>query len=146
MARSSSNEKITSELRGNTLRAYWALLRSENGVMGVRELQRKLGFSSPGLAAYHLNKLRELGLVVEEGGDYRIVREVKVGVLEQFIRLGTFMLPRYVLYATMFTTLLIFFLSQLREFNFYSLFALVFGVLGTLILWYEALRVWKQRP
>lgn len=138
--------KIASELKGNTLRAYWALLRSKDGVMGVRELQRKLGFSSPALAAYHLNKLVGLGLVVEERGDYRILREVKVGILEQFVKLGTFMLPRYVLYATMFTTLLVFFVSQLREFNFYSYFALIFGALGTSILWYETVRVWKQRP
>jgi len=36
-------EKIASELRGNTLRAYWALLNSEDRFVGVRELQRKLG-------------------------------------------------------------------------------------------------------
>jgi len=139
-------EKIASELKGNTLRVYWALLNSENSVMGVRELQRELGFSSPALATYHLNKLEDLGLVVKERGDYRLVREVKVGILKQFIKLGAFMLPRYVLYATMFTTLLVFFLSQLKEFSFYSVFALIFGVLSTVILWYETIRVWRQKP
>ena len=146
MATSFDDEKIVSELKGNTLRAYWALLSSENGIMGVRELQRKLGFSSPALAAYHLKKLEELGLVTEERGDYRVIREVKVGILEQFIKLGTFMLPRYVFYATLFTTLLTFFISQLKELNFYSFFGLTFGILGTLILWYETVRVWRQKP
>ncbi len=146
MASSFDDEKVASELKGNTLRAYWALLSSGNGVIGVRELQRKLGFSSPALASYHLNKLEDLGLVVKERGDYRLVREVKVEILKQFIRLGTFMLPRHVLYATMFTTLLVFFVSQLKELNFYSIFALVFGVLGTVILWYESIRVWRQKP
>ncbi len=140
------DEKIASELKGNTLRAYWALLNSENEVIGVRELQRQLGFSSPALASYHLNKLEDLGLVVKERGDYRLVREVKVGILKQFIKLGTFMLPRYALYATMFTTLLVFFVSQLKEFSFYSVFALIFGVLGTVILWYETIRIWRQKP
>jgi len=139
-------EKIASELRGNTLRVYWALLNSGNGVMGVRELSKKLGFSSTALASYHLNKLEDLGLVVNERGDYQLVREVKVGILKQFIKLGTFMLPRYVLYATIFTTLIVFFISRLKEFSFYSVFALVFGVLGTIILWYETFRVWRQRP
>ena len=139
-------KKIASELKGNTLLVYWELLKSSDSLIGVRELQRKVGFSSPALAAYHLNKLMEMGLVVKEGGDYRLVREVKVGVLKQFVKLGTFMLPRYVLYATLFTTLLIFFISQLREFNFYSTFALIFGVLGTAILWYETVRVLKQKP
>jgi len=146
MVKSLNDEKIASELKGNTLRAYWALLNSENGVIGVRELQRTLGFSSPALAAYHLNKLQNLGLVIEERGDYRLVREVKVGILKQFIKLGAFMLPRYVLYATMFTTLLVFFLSQLKEINFYSIFALIFGVLGTAILWYETVKVWRLKP
>jgi DNA-binding transcriptional ArsR family regulator len=146
MVSSFDDEKIASELKGNTLRAYWALLNSENEVIGVRELQRQLGFSSPALAAYHLNKLEDLGLVVKERGDYRLVREVKVGILKQFIKLGTFMLPRYALYATMFTTLLVFFVSQLKEFSFYSVFALIFGVLGTVILWYETVRIWRQKP
>ena len=140
------DEKMASELKGNTLRAYWALLNAKDGVIGVRELQRQLGFSSPALAAYHLNKLEELELAVNERGDYRLIREVKVGVLKQFIRLGAFLLPRYVLYATMFTTLLVYFFSQLKEFSFYSMFALMFGVLGTVILWYETIRVWRQKP
>ena len=146
MSSTSEDEKILSELKGNTLRVYWALLKSENGVMGVRELQRKLGFSSPALSAYHLKKLEDLKLVAEERGDYRVLREIKVGILEQFIKLGTFMLPRYIFYATLFTTLLIFFISQLKALNFYSIFGLIFGILGTSILWYETLRVWRQKP
>jgi hypothetical protein len=137
---------MASELKGNTLRTYWALLNAKEGVIGVRELQRQLGFSSPALAAYHLNKLEELELAVNERGDYRLIREVKVGVLKQFIRLGAFLLPRYVLYATMFTTLLVYFSSQLKELSFYSMFALLFGILGTAILWYETIRVWRQKP
>jgi hypothetical protein len=141
-------ETITSELKGNTLRAYWALLNSKDGMIGVRELQRQLGFSSPTLAAYHLNKLVELELVVKERGNYRLEREVKVGVLKQFIKIGTFLLPRYVLYATMFTILLIFFLTQLgqRGLSFYSNFALILAILSTVIAWYETIRVWMQKP
>jgi hypothetical protein len=122
------DETIASQLRGNTLRVYWILLNSEDGVIGVRELQRRLDFSSPALAAYHLNKLEGLGLVAKERGNYRLVREVRVGILKQFIKLGTFMLPRYILYAILFTTLLVFFVSQFNEISFYSVFALVFGV------------------
>jgi hypothetical protein len=140
------DEMIISELKGNTLRAYWALMNAKDGVLGVRELQRRLGFSSPALASYHLNKLADMKLVVKERGDYRLVREVKVGVLKQFIKLGTFLLPRYVLYATMFTTLLIYLLFNFGEFTFYSALALVLGVLGTVIFWYETVRVWRQRP
>jgi DNA-binding transcriptional ArsR family regulator len=139
-------EKIISELKGNTLRVYWALLNSKDGIIGVRELQRKLGFSSPGLASYHLNKLSEMKLVEKERGDYRLIREVRVGVLKQFIKLGTFLLPRYVLYSTMFTTLLLFLITQIKELNFYSSFALILGLLSSVISWYESIRIWRQKP
>jgi DNA-binding transcriptional ArsR family regulator len=139
-------ERLASNLRGNTLRAYWVLLDSPDGIIGPRELQRRLGFSSPALASYHLNKLRDMGLVAHERGDYRLVREVRVGVLKQFIKLGTYLLPRYVLYATMFTTLLIYLVVNLREFTFYSALAFILGALGTVIFWYETIRVWRQKP
>jgi DNA-binding transcriptional ArsR family regulator len=139
-------EKIESELRGNTLRVYWMLLRSKSNSVGVREVQRQLSFSSPALASYHLSRLVELGLVEEKNGEYYLIREVRVGVLRQFTKFGSVMLPRYVLYATMWTTLFSYFLTQLRDMNFYSTFAFIFGLLGTIIFWYETLRVWRQRP
>ena len=140
------DDKIESELKGNTLRVYWTLLKSQSGTTGVREVQRTLGFSSPALASYHLTKLEELGLVEKTNGEYRLKREVRVGTLKQFARLGTFMLPRYSLYAALFTTLLIFYSTQFRQVNFYSVFALLLGVLSTGILWYETYRVWRQKP
>jgi len=142
----SSEEDTAGKLKGNTLRTYVALLGSDKGVVGVRELQRKLGFSSPALASYHLRRLEELGLVVEDKGNYRLLKEVKVGILAQFIRLGTIMLPRYVFYATFFSTLLVYYLSQLKELHFYSVFGLLFGVLGTAVFWFETLRIWRQKP
>jgi len=141
-----NEEEIVSKLNGNTLRAYWAILNTEDGLIGVRELQRQLGFSSPALASYHLNKLVDLNLVDNDRGDYRIIREVRVGVLKEYIRLGTFLLPRYVLYATMFTTLLVYLVVKFDESTFFSLYALVVSLLSSGISWYEAIRVWKQRP
>jgi len=140
------NEKVESELKGNTLRVYWMLLKSQTGTVGVREVQRALKFSSPALAAYHLTKLEELGLVEKTNGEYSLKREIRVGVLKQFTKLGTFMLPRYAFYAGLLTTLLLFYLTQFREINFYSVFALILGLLSTGILWYETIRVWRQKP
>jgi len=139
-------ENVASNLKGNTLRVYWHLLRSSDGVVKVRETQRSLGFSSPALAVYHLEKLAELGLVKKVRGEYHLAKVVNVGVLKQFMKIGTFVLPRYTLYATFFTTLLLFYLSQLREINFYSIFALLFGILATGILWYETVKIWRQKP
>jgi len=139
-------ENVASQLKGNTLRVYWHLLQSSHDTVGARETQRALGFSSPALAVYHLDKLVNLGLVEKKRGEYYLLRKIDVGILRQFIRFGTLVLPRYILYAGLFTTLLIFYIAQVRIFNFYSVFALVFGVLGTAIMWYETFRIWHQRP
>lgn len=142
----SDEEKVASQLKGNTLRVYWHLLQSPNDTAGPRKTQRELGFSSPALAVYHLDKLVGLGLVEKKLGEYRLLKKVDVGILRQFIRVGTFVLPRYLLYATLFTTLLVFYTTQVRTFNFYSVFAFVFGILATGIMWYETFRIWRQRP
>jgi hypothetical protein len=141
-----SEENVESVLKGNTLRVYWFLLQSPTGVVGARETQRALKFSSPALAVYHLDKLTELGLADKTNGEYRLVKAVNVGVLKQFVRFGSFMLPRHFLYATMFTTLLIFYLVQFKQVNFYSTFALVSGLLATGIMWYETIKAWRQKP
>jgi hypothetical protein len=141
-----NEEEIVSKLKGNTLRTYWALLSSEDGVIGVRELQRELKFSSPALAAYHLNKLVDFHLAANERGDYKLVKEVKVGVLKQYIKLGTFLFPRYVLYATMFTTFFLFILIRFKEISFYSVYALVVSFIATFISWFETIKIWQQKP
>ena len=141
-----NQENVASKLKGNTLRVYWCLLQASHTTVGPREVQRQLGFSSPALAVYHLEKLMDLGLVQKVRGEYQLVRVVNVGILKQFFKLGTFLLPRYCLYAAMFTTLLIFYLTQFREVNFYSVFALIFGILATGILWYETFKAWLQKP
>ncbi len=141
----SEEENVASQLRGNTLRVYWHLLKSPDDTVGVRETQRALGFSSPALALYHLDKLVDLGLVEKKQGEYRLLKKVDVGILRQFIRLGTLVLPRYLLYAMLFSTLLIFYSTQVKVLNFYSVFALVFGVLSTSIMWYETFRIWRRR-
>ena len=141
-------DKLAADLRGNTLRVYLYVLKS-SGNVGVREVQRALGFSSPTLAVYHLDKLVELGLLDKKYGEYTLVKEVKVGVLKQFIRIGTVMLPRYLFYATLFTTLLILYSMYLVSFERVSLssvFALIFGAIGVITSWYETIKAWRQKP
>jgi hypothetical protein len=141
-----SEEEIETLLKGNTLRVYWYLLSKPETLIGARQTQRALGFSSPALAVYHLDKLSDLGLIEKTNGEYRLIKTVNIGVLKQFVRFGAFMIPRYFLYATMFTTLLIFFLTQLKTLNFYSMFALVSILLAAGVTWFETLITWKQKP
>ena len=143
-----SDERLAAELQGNTLRVYWYLIGSSSGCLGVgpRDVQRRLGFSSPNLAVYHLDKLVDLGIVEKVSGSYRVMRVVDVGVLKQFTKIKGFVFPRYILYASMWSTLFGFFIFQFRDINFYSIFGLIFGVLGAGILWFEAANNWRNRP
>jgi len=141
-----SNQNVVANLKGNTLRVYWYLLQCPNNSSGPRQVQRELGFRSPALAVYHLDKLIELGLVDKTNGEYQVTAVVDVGVLKQFMKVGNLLVPRYITYATMISTLYVFFLTQIREISFYSLFALIFGTLSTMIFWYETLRIWRSRP
>jgi len=143
----SEDAVIESELKGKTLLVYMYMLRSPTEAVGVREVQRGLGFSSPSVSSYHLTKLLELGLVENVYGDYRVLKEVKVGVLRQFVTLGGVMLPRYLFYAVLVTTMIVTYLIQ-RPFypSPESITTLVMGLVPAIILWYETFRIWRDRP
>jgi hypothetical protein len=143
----SEDAVIESELKGKTLLVYMYMLRSPTEAVGVREVQRELGFSSPSVSSYHLTKLQELGLIENVYGDYKVVKEVKVGVLRQFVTLGGVMLPRYLFYAVLVTTMIITYLIQ-RPFypSPESITTLVMGLVPAAILWYETVRIWRDKP
>jgi len=138
---------IESELKGKTLLVYMHILKGRQDTVGVREVQRTLGFSSPSVAAYHLQKLQDLGLIENAYGDYRLIKEVKVGVLRSFVSLGGVMLPRYLFYAVLVTSMLVTFLVQFpfnttREY----ITTLVMGLVPAIIFWYETVKIWREKP
>jgi hypothetical protein len=144
---SSEEAIIESELKGKTLLVYMHMLKKPGEPVGVRKVQRDLGFSSPSVSSYHLNKLQNLGLIENEFGDYKLVREVRVGVLRQFITFGGIMLPRYLFYAVLMTTMLVTYLIQsplnpTRE----TFTTIIMGLVPNVILWYETIKIWRDRP
>jgi len=141
------DDVIESELKGKTMLVYMHMLRADQHSVGVRAVQRALSFSSPSVAAYHLNKLRDLGLVESERGDYRLVREVKIGVLRQFVTLGGFMLPRLLFYAVLVTTMLATYILQFpMALTRRNVTTLLMGAVPAVVLWYETLKVWREKP
>jgi DNA-binding transcriptional ArsR family regulator len=140
--------QIESELKGKTLQIYWYMLRSPGSHVGVREIQRTLGLSSPSVASHHLEKLVSLGLVDKtRTGEYYVTQEIKVGLLRFFTRLGRFLVPRYLFYSVWFTTMLITYIIIYPQYgNIHNLVALIFGTLASLILWLETIRLWRQKP
>jgi len=140
--------EIESQLKGKTLLVYWFMLKAQETPVGVREIQRELGFSSPSVAAHHLDKLQSLGLVEKTlRGEYFLTREVKVGVLRFFTRLGRFMIPRYLFYSVWFTTMLAVYLVLYgHSGGIHNLVAIIFGFSSCVILWFETIRLWMQKP
>ena len=84
-------------LRGRTLKVYQFIVRSKDPAR-VREIQRHLEFSSPSLVVYHLEKLKEKGLVREEARGY-VADKV---ILKNMIRLRNSLIPRFFFYSLFF--------------------------------------------
>ena len=140
----SSPVDIDSDLRGRTLQAYLFMIRNSKPI-GVRELQRSLGLSSPSVAFHHLEKLERMGLVEKDQyGEYVCVKNVDVSVLNAFSRIGSLLVPRFTFYAMFFTTLLIGYLLTFEGNS--NIFAVVFGAFASGFAWYETIRTWSKRP
>jgi len=141
--------ELEAKLRGRTLQVYWFLLKAGGGrSFGVREVQREVGFKSPSVALHHLEKLRELGLLSKTPtGEYMVTREVKVGFLKFFVRIGRFRFPRCLLYAVFTTSLLAAYVVLYPQtLTPHNLMALVFGLSASAILWYETLKALSEAP
>lgn len=139
---------VESELKGKTLLVYWYMLRTPTSDVGVRQIQRALHFSSPSIAAHHLEKLMSLGLVDKKGtGEYYLTQEIKIGLLRFFTRLGRFLIPRYLFYSVFFSTMLIVYVIVYgRTGSIHNLVALVFGAAASAVLWFETIRIWREKP
>jgi len=155
MSKHSSSDlaEIESHLKGKTLQIYWYLLRDPTSSVGVREVQRSLGLSSPSVAAHHLNKLLNLGLVEKTiRGEYLLNQEVKVGLLKFFSRMGRFLVPRYLFYAIWLSTMFVIYVVVYNLILYqptgsvHNLAAILFGVVANVVLWLETVRLWKEKP
>jgi len=113
----------------------------------VRETQRALSMSSPSIALYHLEKLRELGVVEKSAsGDYFLKEHVQVGSLKAFLKIGPVILPRYLFYAVFLSTaVVVYSIEAVLHTGTVEPAAVVLGAAGAGISWYECARMWKDR-
>jgi len=140
---------IESELKGLTLRIYWHILSlNKKDTIGIRSVQRSLGLSSPSVASHHLEKLRTLGLLEKDAtGEYRLVGQVKVGILKNFVGVLGVLLPRYLFYSTMFTAMLVLYpIIYPPNFSVHNIMAFVFGISAAVVSWNETFKAWRMRP
>ncbi len=134
-------------LKGRTMSVYALLL--SNGEMGVRDVQRALGFSSPSLALHHLTKLTELDLVSKDiDGVYSVTRTVRVGSLSLFIKFGTRLLPRFLFLATLFTVMLVVYLVLFVSWPLTGGDIMFIGmsIIAILLTSYESRCIWLLKP
>jgi len=103
------SDEVEDLLKGTTLKVYRFLLKSGKPV-GVREVQRALRLSSPSLAAYHLSKLEEAGLLRREKGNYSVDKVFLKGM----VKIRRFLIPRYLFYSVSAISALIVELTLLR--------------------------------
>ena len=137
-------ERIEYELRGKTLKVYLYLLKQRKSV-GIREVQRELSFSSPSIAAHHMDKLLRLGIVEQDQySNYVLAKKVDPSVLQAFVNVGRFTLPRVGFYAAFFSTIAAAYIIQ--NMQLVDVYALIVGLGAALVFWYEAWRAWRRKP
>jgi len=137
------------KLSGNTFRVYWYVLANSKKPVGVRAIQRAMGFSSPSTALYHLEKLRYYGLVSKDDmGNYFAKRSIRILAIQNFIFLGNLIIPRHLIYAFLTTMISLVYFALLRDFLSYPLIvvSLLPSIISSILFWCETLVVWKNKP
>ncbi|OLS30532.1 MAG: hypothetical protein ThorAB25_09180 [Candidatus Thorarchaeota archaeon AB_25] len=143
-----TDDELAELIKGKTLSVYWYMLRHPEPLT-AREIQRGAELSSPSLSMHHLERLKQFGLVDKDvHGQYTIKRDVRIGILNQFMGRGRIMVPRFLFYATFYSSLTAALGSLLVWVtpDWYSLVLLVLLVSVCVVLWYEALKVWREQP
>jgi predicted DNA-binding transcriptional regulator len=135
-------EKIDeTSLRGTTLKVYRFMLRSKTPV-GIHDVQRALGLSSPSVAQYHIRKLLSLALVREEGEGYVVDRVV----FDNVIRIRRTAVPLQTAYVAFYASSLAVLLTLFRPASFTALyiFALVVVAIGFVTAICETVRILRR--
>jgi len=99
--------KVSKQIYGKTWDVYLCILTATSPI-GVREIWRALGLSSPSLAQYHVNKLLELKLIeTTDEGKYVTNDEEQLEALRSFLTLRGMLIPRMVVYAALLSGILV---------------------------------------
>jgi predicted DNA-binding transcriptional regulator len=136
-----SSQRLDDSLKGTTLRVYRYMLKNGKP-LGITDIQKALGLSSPSVAQYHIQKLLRLGLVREEQPGY-VVDKV---VFENVIRIRRVSIPIQTAYVAFFGAALFILLVFLRPATIDSVyfFALVVNLAALAIALYETVKTRRR--
>ncbi len=140
-----SDTEPAKNISGNTLRVYIFVLT--HGPSELREIQRGLGFSTPSLASYHLGKLVKAGYVKQDAdGRYVANQEVAPKILEEYSKVGSYIVPNTLFFAIFFSILTGYFayraLSASSQAYVDYLAATSVAMCG--VFWYDVVRYWRK--
>ena len=109
--------------------------------VGIHDIQRGLGLSSPSVAHYHVGKLLKAGLLKEDGEGYTVDK----AVFENMIRIRKTVLPLQTAYAAFFLTALLALATVMRPDQLSStyVFAIIVVLCAFAISSFEAYKVTK---
>jgi len=118
---------------------YLYILTSRESV-GVRDVWRELKLSSPSLAQYHINRLLELGMIIQtREGKYAASEEKRVEALRSFVLLYGKLVPRLVFYGALLAGLLAFYMIAWPiEWNFRDLTVIAISLISIVAFFFEA--------
>jgi DNA-binding transcriptional ArsR family regulator len=136
-----TEEESAGILKGTSFDIYRLLLTSTKP-LGVREIQRRLNLSSPSIVQYHLAKLEQANILRREMGNY-VVNKL---LLENCIKISTFLIPRYLFYSIFAGTILFIEVLVLKPaiFNNQYYFATIAILVFFVIFCYETIKVWLR--
>ena len=134
-------EPPESYLKGTTYRVYRLMLK-QGKPLGISEIQRDLGLSSPSVAQYHIRKLLQFGLIKEDQLGY-VVDKV---VVENVFRIKRVSIPVQTTYVAFFGVTLFILLAFLRPPVLTSVyfFALMINVIALGITAFEAVKTLRR--
>jgi len=123
-------------LKGTTYKVYRYIVRQSRPV-GISDVQKGLGLSSPSVSQYHIRKLLQLGLIREEQGGYVIERMV----LENIVRIGRMSFPVQTGYVAFFGVALLIMFVFLRPATITSSYEFAVVVIVAAL----AVSIWETR-
>ena len=141
----SEPEDLDVEVAGeyNTLRVYVLMLKTKSST--AREVQEKLGFSSPALAQHHLEKLKKYDLVAKDYDGTYHVKSNSFGILKLYVRTGKWIIPRTVFFIAIFAVLAASFLPISSQNTYYLLVGII-SLIGLAVAIFETVRSYRVLP
>jgi hypothetical protein len=131
------------QIYGKTWDVYLCILTASSPI-GVRDIWRALGFSSPSLAQYHVNKLLELKLIEPVAGKYKVNNEEQLEALRSFLMLRGMLIPRMVIYGALLSGILVSYLIFWPwRGDFRDLVTVGVCIFSTLAFFFEAYKQYK---